>query len=279
MPHEMHYCMWSAVPLQQAEKIVICLHGFTRNGRDFDMLASHLASAHNYTVLCPDIAGRGKTAWLSDPRDYHYSMYEADIYQLIETLPSQAEISVLGTSMGGLIAMSLQADKGTRIARLIINDVGVFIPGFSLHRIGQYVGQGLRHESKADAMAWLKQEMQSFSLPDAAAWEHVFFHHFHKNDAGEYVAHYDPAIGLAFWNKRGVQRKMYDMDYHYLWQKIDCPMLLLRGEMSDLLLHDTAIEMAQKQHVTLHTFSGCGHAPHLMDQEQIQVISEWLAQP
>lgn len=265
--HDMVYRQWGNL---NSSQVLLCAHGLTRNSRDFDFLATTLES--HYRIICPDIVGRGESDWLSHPMDYTYSVYVSDILALLETL-NITSIDWLGTSMGGLIGMSISTLPNSPIRRLILNDVGAFIPKIALKRIASYLtAQSLpRFNNLFEAEQYFRKIYTTFGHLSDLHWQHITQHGVRITENGSYVLAYDPGIALPF------QNIIEDMNLWPLWEKITCPVLLLRGEDSDLLPLDVATQM-QEIHPTMHTvtFKGIGHAPALMDNEQIQIIKSWL---
>ncbi len=269
--HKLHYYEWGD---DSCDKTVICVHGLTMNARDFDYLACTL-SANGYRVICPDIVGRGKSDWLSNPKWYGYPLYVADMTTLLTTL-GLSSVHWIGTSMGGLIGMMLESSMPHIIDKMVINDIGPFIPKESLMRIGSYVGQNMVFDTMEEAENNLRKNFAPFGITDESHWQHMITNHITQKDDGKYHGAYDPAISNAFWNKRGKQRKMHDMNLWKMWNLIHCPMLVLRGEQSDLLIKDTALRMQKNDNVELVEFPNIGHAPSLMDNHQIDIILKWL---
>jgi pimeloyl-ACP methyl ester carboxylesterase len=248
---------------------LVAMHGLTRNGRDFDAVAASLSDRFN--VVCPDVVGRGKSGWLPDGALYSYPQYLADAAALIARLAT-ASVDWLGTSMGGLVGMMLAAQPSTPISRLILNDVGPFVPKASLERIGSYVGQDPRFADFIALEAYLREVLADFGKLSDADWAHMALHSARRRPDCSYGLAYDPAIAQAF--RAG---PIADVDLWPVWDRISCPVLILRGGQSDLLLADTAAQMVRrKANATLVEFPECGHAPALMDAEQIGVIRDWL---
>jgi pimeloyl-ACP methyl ester carboxylesterase len=263
--HRLTYTQWGA---PDATRVVICVHGLTRNGRDFDFLAQRLAGSRR--VLCPDVVGRGLSDWLVHKEDYGYPLYLSDMTALIARSGAD-EVDWVGTSMGGLIGMMLAAQPGSPIRRLVINDVGPLVPRAALERIAQYVGKA---PAFADIEA-LEQYIRLVSAPFGpltdAQWRHLTVHSSRKREDGKLTLAYDPAIAHAF---RGEQK---DVVLWPLWDAIRCPTLLLRGKQSDLLLAETAQEMTKRgPRAQLVEFEGVGHAPMLMAEEQMAVVEQFV---
>ncbi|MBL8708002.1 MAG: alpha/beta hydrolase [Rhodospirillaceae bacterium] len=251
-----------------ASRVVVCCHGLTRNGRDFDALAEDLS--RHARVICPDIVGRGQSDWLRDAHHYGYPQYCADMNALIARLDVE-EVLWVGTSMGGLIGMTLAGQAGSPIRRLVINDVGPFVPKAALRRIADYVGLDNRFSSLTAVETHLRKVLAPFGPLTEAQWQHIVTHGHRRREDGTFGLAYDPAIA------RNVKLGVQDWDLWALWDRITCPTLILRGADSDLLLADTALEMTRRgPRGRLVTWDGMGHAPALMAPEQIAVIREWL---
>ena len=284
----MHYSDWGD---PGAARVVICVHGLTRNGRDFDYLAQALLP--EFRVVCPDVVGRGKSDWLDVKEDYGYPQYCSDMAALIARLTGDPAVGGLlgrlarllgratsakkriywvGTSMGGLIGMVLAAHPKCPIDRLVLNDVGAVIPGAALERIGSYVGKELRFKSFEELEAHMRAIHAPFGPLTDAQWRHLATHSAKRHEDGSWGMSYDPGIAIPF-------RKWPFVDLD-LWQQYDairCPTLLLRGAQSDLLLKDTALAMIRRgPKPKLIEFAGVGHAPALMAQDQIDAVREFL---
>lgn len=266
---------WAEWGADRADRVVICCHGLTRNGRDFDALAAALASA-GWRVIAPDIPGRGRSEWLRRPEDYAYPFYLSAMAALIGRL-QVASIDWVGTSMGGLIGMMLAAQPGTPIRRLVLNDIGAFIPKASLERLADYVGHDPRFETLEALEAYLRHVHAPFGRLTDAEWRHLATHSGAPAERGHLRLHYDPAIAKAF-----VPGKMDDVALWPVWEAVACPTLLLRGAASDLLLPATAAEMtrrgaaASRGQVELREIPGAGHAPALMAADQIALVRDFL---
>jgi pimeloyl-ACP methyl ester carboxylesterase len=251
---------------------VLCLHGLARHARDFDSLAAALAG-DGRRVVAADVAGRGVSDWLRDPLDYGYPQYVADTATLIARLGSEA-VDIVGTSMGGLIGMMLAAQAETPVRRLVINDVGPFIPKAALERILQYFGKDPRFADLAEAEAYHRATYRSFGDLRDAQWRHLTETSLRRDEAG-WRLHYDPRIAEPLR-----QAEVADVDLWALWDLVSCPVLVLRGAESDLLLAETAREMTRRgPRAELIEVPGCGHAPALLDAGQIDPILAWLAAP
>lgn len=249
---------------------VLCLHGLARNARDFDNLAAALV-ADGRRVVAADMAGRGDSDRLRDPMDYGYPQYLADTATLIARFGSEG-VDIVGTSMGGLIGMMLAAQAETPVRRLVINDVGPFIPKAALERILQYFGKDPRFTDLGDAEAYHRATYRSFGDLSDAQWRHLTETSLRRDGEG-WRLHYDPRIAEPLR-----QAEAADVDLWALWDVVRCPVLVLRGAESDLLLAETAEEMKRRgPRAEVIEFPGCGHAPALLDAAQIDPVRAWLA--
>jgi pimeloyl-ACP methyl ester carboxylesterase len=270
---------------------VICVHGLTRNGRDFDALAQALAP--DFRVICPDIVGRGKSDWLEDKDQYGYPQYCADIAALIARVTASPaprgplarlarawvpgggapkRIYWVGTSMGGLIGMILASRERSPISKLVLNDVGMVIPRAALERIGDFVGKDPRFKSFDELVGYVRTVSAPFGPLTDAQWRHLAEHGARRHEDGAWGLSYDPGIGHAF--KRGV---LADLDLTGYFDAVACPTLLLRGAQSDVLPRDTAVEMTRRgPKPKLVEFEGVGHAPMLTAADQIRAVREFL---
>lgn len=250
------------------ERVVVCVHGLTRNGRDFDRLAA--AMLKDYRVIEVDVAGRGRSGWLADKSAYGYPTYLKHMEALLD-YRGLKQVDWIGTSMGGVLGMLLAARPESPIRRLILNDVGPFIPRAALERIGDRVGKDPRFRNLQEAAAYFREVYADFGIPDEVGWSDLTLHSTVRQENGTYALHYDPAIGDAF------QEPMQDVDLWAVWDAIECPVLVLRGERSDVLTRETAREMTRRgPKAELVEFPDCGHAPALMSEEQIRVVHKWL---
>jgi len=244
---------------------VLCVHGLTRTGRDFDTLAAALAD--RFHVLCPDLPGRGGSDWLPDPLLYQPPTYIAALTNLLALFARP--VAWVGTSLGGICGMLAAAAPGAPIERLVLNDIGPFLPEAALQRIGDYVGAAPYFADIEKAEAWLRHVHAPFGKLTDAQWRHLAETSVRALPQGGYTLHYDPAIAMP---TRATPPR--DLDMWPIWDRIDLPMLVLRGAESDLLLPDTFARMATKART--HTVSECGHAPALMDAPTIAVVRDFL---
>lgn len=263
--HRVNYYEWGDA---DNLKVLICVHGMTRNGRDFDDLARALSS--EYRVLCADVAGRGKSEWLTHKEDYGYPLYCSDMAALIARSGAQ-QVDWVGTSMGGLVGMFLAAQPNSPVRRLVMNDVGPFIPKASLERLSSYVGKDPRYASFDEFEQYIRAVSRPFGPLTDAQWRHLARTNGRQFDDGRWGPIYDPALGLAF------RVAPADVVLWPFWDQVRCPTLLLRGADSDLLPAETAQDMTRRgPKAKLVEFAGIGHAPMLMAQDQIRVVRDFL---
>jgi pimeloyl-ACP methyl ester carboxylesterase len=272
--HRISYTEWGE---PRSAHIVICVHGLTRNARDFDTLAQALEP--NCRVICPDVVGRGQSDWLERKLDYGYPQYLADMAALIARVTAASVpgtiIDWVGTSMGGLIGMLLAAAPQNPIRRLLLNDVGPLIPKAALERIALYVGKAPRFTTLAEAESYIRAVSAPFGSLTDDQWRHLAVHSVRQATDGRLAMIYDPDIAMAFQNN-----PMEDVSLWDSWDRITCPVLVVRGAQSDLLLASTAQEMTQRgPKARLVEFPDIGHAPALMAADQIEAIRAFLLAP
>jgi pimeloyl-ACP methyl ester carboxylesterase len=270
-PHgftEIAYTEWGP---ETGGRVAICVHGLTRNARDFDWIAAALA-ARGWRVLCPDMPGRGRSAWLRDPNDYGYAVYLAASAAVIARSGAE-QVAWIGTSMGGIIGMMLAMQPKTPLRSLVLNDVGSLIPKASIARIASYVGDAPAFADLAAVEAYLRRVHAPFGALSDAQWRHMAEHGARPADEGKLRLHYDPAIAVPF-----KQQEPQDVDLRPVWNNVKIPTLILRGATSDLLLAETAAEMSAGGRATLVEVPGCGHAPSLMEPGQIATVIDFLEQ-
>ena len=268
--HRMAYWEWGAA---DNPRVLVCVHGLTRQGRDFDTLARALAT--HYRVVCPDVLGRGVSDWLADPMGYAIPFYVSHMVTLLARLEVDT-VDWVGTSMGGLIGLGVASLKGSPIRRLVLNDVGPAIEPSSLQRIGAYLGEPGRWttlDEAADAM-WLIS--QGFGLHTREQWLALCEPQLKQVD-GAWVPRYDPGLAQPF---HAITPELAKLGEAALWAAYDSlkqPTLLLRGADSDLLSPATAQAMTQRgPRATLVEFAGVGHAPMLQQPDQLQAVKRFL---
>jgi pimeloyl-ACP methyl ester carboxylesterase len=268
-PHGFYRLAYVVWPGQGRARPVVCVHGLTRNGRDFDRLAAALASRGD--VLCPDMPGRGQSTWLEDAGDYGYPTYMAAAAALLARHELD-EVDWVGTSMGGLIGMFLAALPGTPIRRLVLNDIGPFVPAEGLKRLGTYVGSDPSFADLAALEADLRRVAKPFGPLSDEDWRHLATISARRRADGSLGYAYDPRIGAPF---RAAEPA--DVDLWAVWDAITVPTLVLRGAQSDILRHEDALAMTGRgPRARLVEFAGIGHAPALMAEQQIALVRDFL---
>ena len=276
--HRMAYWQWGDA---DAAHTIVCAHGLSRQGRDFDVLAQALLvrSPQPLRVVCPDVVGRGRSDWLKDPQGYQLPTYTADMLALLAHL-RPATLDWLGTSMGGLIGMAVCAHPqavGVSVRRLVLNDVGPAIQWEALARIGTYLGKAQTFDSLQQAADAMWAISQSFGPHTPAQWLELSRAMVKSTPDGRVALHYDPAIAVPFG---AVTQEIAAQGEAQLWQLYDslaAQTLLLRGANSDLLSPATAQAMTQRgPKARLVEFAGVGHAPTLIAPEQVDTVTSFL---
>jgi pimeloyl-ACP methyl ester carboxylesterase len=264
--HRMAYLEWGDA---RNRDVLVCVHGLTRTGRDFDEVARALCG--RFRVVCPDVAGRGDSDPLPDAMLYGVPQYVADMVTLVARLDVEA-VSWLGTSMGGLIGMALAAQAGSPVKRLVLNDAGPLVTRASLERLASYVGKAPNFASVEEAERYIRAISAPFGPHSDAQWRFLTETWLRRNADGTWRAHYDPRIAEPFKADK-------DLEIWALYDALRCPTLLLRGELSDLLLPATAEEMTRRgPRARVVEIRGVGHAPTLLDPDQIAPVREFLLQ-
>jgi pimeloyl-ACP methyl ester carboxylesterase len=266
-PHGFHFMRYTEWGDPANKRVLICVHGLTRNCRDFDYLAERVSDA--YRVVCPDVPGRGRSDWLRDPADYAFPVYCASMATLIASLHAET-VDWVGTSMGGIIGMFLAATPGSPIRKLVLNDVGSHIPKAPLERIGQYVGMNLSFDS-LEALEVAMRSVSPFGNLSAEQWRHLALYVARHDDDGRWRFRYDPAIAKNF-NAAPIA----DVDLSRYWNGFHGPALVVRGANSDLLLADTLEAMCKRPHTERLVVADTGHAPMLMDDHQVAAVRRFL---
>lgn len=276
--HRMAYWQWGDAV---ADHTIVCVHGLTRQGRDFDVLAQALVerSAHPLRVICPDVAGRGMSDWFADPAGYVVPTYVADMLALLAHLKPQT-LDWVGTSMGGLIGIGVCAHAqavGTTVRRLVLNDVGPVLEWESLVRIGTYLGKNMQFETLQQAADHLRIISNSFGPHTPQQWLELSRHMVKLNPQGGVTLHYDPSIALPF---QSVTQEIATQGEAALWALYDgitAQTLLVRGAHSDLLSQQTAQAMTQRgPNARLVEFEGVGHAPTFVAPDQVEIVASFL---
>lgn len=280
----MAYASWGPA---NAAHVVFCVHGLTRQGRDFDILAQALVAAAEAAqlppirVICPDVVGRGLSDWLPDPKGYQFSQYASDMAVLIQSLNSQHPIQHLdwvGTSMGGVIGMLLAAqDMPVPIRNLVLNDIGPPVSWKSIQFMQTYVGEVGRFASVQDAANAMWEVSKAFGPHTPAEWLALSQHMVKRLDDGAFCLHYDPQLRVPI---RAVTEEATKAGEAMLWQIYDavrCKTFLIHGAQSELLSMDAVKAMTQRgPRAQVATVEGVGHAPTLTHQDQIDIVLAFL---
>jgi pimeloyl-ACP methyl ester carboxylesterase len=258
--------------------VLVCVHGVTRVGDDFDALAR--AMSDRYRVVCPDVVGRGRSGRLGDPALYVIPQYVADMVTLIARVTAGSDdegVHWFGTSMGGLIGIGLASLPGSPIRRMVLNDIGPVLDPVALARIGDYIGQEIRFATFEEGAAYVRMVSTPFGPHSDAQWDKLARDVLVQQPDGQWGLHYD--LGLAQPFKAMTPQKVAQ-DEAQLWAAYDairCPTLLVRGERSDLLSRATAQEMTRRgPKPALREIAGVGHAPTFLEPEQIAIAREFL---
>lgn len=265
--HRIAYLEWGD---PRNRDVLVCVHGLTRTGRDFDPLARALGT--QFRVVCPDLAGRGDSDRLADPLLYAVPQYVADMVTLIARLDVE-RVQWVGTSLGGLVGMALAAQPGAPIGRLVLNDAGPVLSRAALQRIASYVGQVQGFPSIEKAEEYIRTIAAPFGAHSDAQWRFLTETWLRRNPDGTWRPHYDPRIAEPF--RASMPEK--DLDVWPVYDAIRCPTLVVRGALSDLLSHHTAREMTLRgPKARLVEIPGVGHAPTFMHADQIGIVRDFL---
>ncbi len=284
--HRMAYWLWGEA---NAPHVVVCVHGLSRQGRDFDTLARALLerSPMPLRIACPDVVGRGRSDWLTDPMQYGLPLYTADMLQLLGQLHAEAPVQTLdwvGTSMGGLIGMAVcgspRLPLPVPVRRLVLNDVGPVIQWSALQRIGTYLGRAGHFDSVQQAADAMWQVSTGFGPHTPQQWLELSQGMVKPLAEGGFRLHYDPAIAVPF---RALSEPVSIAGQDLVWRLYDAigaQTLLLRGAQSDLLTRETAADMQRRgPRARLVEFDGVGHAPTLMADDQVEAVTSFLGAP
>lgn len=251
-------------------RVLICVHGLTRNSLDFDRIATQLSN--EYRVIAPDVVGRGESDRHPDPMAYNTLTYTADMVTLLAHLGVE-RVDWLGTSMGGLIGMMLAAHTNTPIRRLVLNDVGPTLSLEALKRIVNYVSGPHEFADGETARRYVRTIFAPFALTSEADWSELIEHTLKPTADGGFRFNYDPDIRKPL----EVAMLGQEVDLWALYDRIRCATLLIHGEKSDLLSAETALEMSRRgPRALLKTVAGVGHAPMFMTDDQIDLVRRFL---
>ena len=275
--HRMAYKEWGD---RDNPRVLLCVHGVTRVGDDFDHLARALSGAGDYRVICPDVVGRGRSGRLQNPQFYRIPQYVSDMVTLLARVTNGREdqtVDWFGTSMGGLIGLGLASLPGNPIRKLVLNDIGPVLEPVALQRIGDYIGQDLRFNSFDEGAQFIRDVSASFGPHTEQEWHKLATDVLRQDAEGKWVRHYDMGLALPF---RSVTPESVKADEAMLWAAYDavqCPTLLVRGANSNLLTRDTAQLMTQRgPKATLVEIADVGHAPTFIHDDQIAIARAFL---
>jgi pimeloyl-ACP methyl ester carboxylesterase len=268
--HRVAYTEWGD---PHNPRVIVCVHGLTRSGRDFDRFAAAMAATHR--VVCPDVVGRGLSSWLENPNFYAVPQYVADMVTLIARLEVET-VDWFGTSMGGLIGMGLAGLKDSPIHKLLVNDVGPHIEPDALTRIGTYLGKAPRFATLQEGIEHAALLAESFGPLTPDEWREINTPLLHERD-GAWQFRYDPRIGQPF---AAMTPEIAAAGEAALWKSfaaIAGPVLVVRGAQSDLLSHETVAKMVEVGHnVSSVEIDGVGHAPAFLTPDQIALARRFF---
>lgn len=264
--HKVSYVEWGSF---NTARTIICSHGLTRNGRDFDFLAEYLST--DSRIVCPDLIGRGASDWATDAHLYNQAQYLIDMTALIARLDANS-ITWIGTSLGGMLGMYLASQENSPITSLILNDVGPVVPRAAIARIAKYAGNDPTFPNIDVAKQYMQRIFATGEKLSDEIWNNLTLHSVTQQSDGSYRLAYDPKISssmLKFW--------FTGVHLWSIWDRIRCPVLTLWAEKSDILLPDTIDKMRRSGPKTeVVKIPNCGHAPSLMTKDQVEIISKWL---
>jgi pimeloyl-ACP methyl ester carboxylesterase len=264
---EIHVSEWGS----RDAPAVLAWHGLARTGRDMDAIAAQLAT--RFRVICPDTIGRGLSQWSADPgADYNLASYERIAASLLEQLGLE-QVLWLGTSMGG--AIGLRAAAGSlrgRITRLVMNDMGPTLPAAAIQRILSYAGNPQSFASVLELEQYFRTIYKPYGWLSDAQWRLLTETSLRRLPDGRVTPHYDPAMVQQFVHHP------HDYEQWPAWDSLTLPVLVLRGESSDLLLPEVAEAMRTRgPRAVVATIAGCGHAPALNTPEQIALVERFFS--
>ncbi len=265
--HQLAYTEWGD---PAGRRVLVCVHGLSRCGRDFDSLARVMSS--HYRVVCPDVPGRGMSGWLKNPMEYQVQTYVADMVTLLARLDADS-VHWVGTSMGGMIGMALASLAETPVQKLVLNDVGPVITAVSLARIGEYLGKTPQFPDFAAAVQYIRAVSAPSGAHSDAEWSILTEHVTRRQADGSYRMHYDPAIAVPV----RAAKPGKDIELWAYYDAIRCPTLVIRGALSDLLTRGTLQQMAGRgPRAKTVEIPEVGHAPTLLHADQIAIVRDFL---
>lgn len=267
--HRLAYREWSSSHHTDNQPTIVCVHGVTRLSHDFDTFAR--AAAKDYRVICVDLVGRGNSSWLRKQRNYNFLQYCADINALFASL-NCCSLHYLGTSLGGMIGLTLAAMHRTPIKSLVLNDIGPEPKLSEIRRLGRYIGKAPEFETIREARLYIEQIYKGFGTLDKEDWKRITKYSVKLQD-GVYVMHYDPKIGEAY----RASYSYYGYNLWRYWRRIHCPTLTLRGENSTFLSDITLEKMLNRGlDAQAIIIPDAAHAPMLTSEHEINSIKEFF---
>jgi pimeloyl-ACP methyl ester carboxylesterase len=273
--HQMAYKEWGD---ERNPNVLVCVHGVTRVGDDFDNLARALSD--RYRVVCPDVVGRGRSGRLRNHQLYRIPQYVSDMVTLIARVTANSEdgkIDWFGTSMGGLIGIGLASLPDSPIRKLVLNDIGPTIDAAALRRIGDYIGQDLRFATFEAAAAFVRDVSLPFGEHSDAEWHKLASDVLRQDKDGQWVRNYDMGLALPFCSATPESAKADQATLWAAYDAIGCPTLLVRGADSDLLSRETAeMMLGRGPRATLVEIANVGHAPTFLHDDQIAIARQFL---
>ncbi|GAC1407501.1 MAG: hypothetical protein NVSMB6_05240 [Burkholderiaceae bacterium] len=254
--------------------VLVCVHGVTRVGDDFDVLARDLAST--YRVVCPDVVGRGRSDWLRNPNFYQLPQYVGDMVTLLARLDAET-VDWFGTSMGGLIGIGLTSLPGNPVRKLVLNDIGPALSPVALARIGDYIGEAVHFNNFDDGVDYIRSIAAPFGQHTDAEWKKLAGDVLRQDKQGKWIRHYDLGVAVPFKAATPESTKLAEAQLWQAYDAITCPTLVVRGALSDLLSPAVAREMTTRgPKAQLVEIANVGHAPTFMHAEQILIAKNFL---
>jgi pimeloyl-ACP methyl ester carboxylesterase len=267
--HGFHHIAYRDWGDETAARTVFCVHGLTRNNRDFDPLARRLAKDRR--VVCPDLVGRGDSDWLADPNDYHLAQYNVDLTVLAGRIGAES-FDWVGTSLGAMMGIAFAGVPNSPVRHLVVNDIAPEVPLSALWRVAKYMQEDRRFADLAEVEAHLRETLAPFGPMTDADWRRMARTSATETDSGFRLA-FDPGISR---NARRTSLLIHFNLWRY-WDCITCPVLILRGAESDFLTPALLKRMRRRlPHAEVLEFEGIGHAPTLNSAEQIGIVQDWL---
>jgi len=284
--HKIAYWWWGS---QKAKRIVICVHGLTRQGRDFDVLARTLLNEYqkvgeSVMIVCPDVVGRGKSDWLLNPMSYQPPTYAYGLKALLDELGEQTEcetIDWIGTSMGGIIGMLVSGVDALKpkisVRRLVLNDVGPVVQWKFIERLKGYLGQGAQFESLDLGVQALRLIFNGFGPHTSDEWRSLSEPMLKEKGPNQWIFHYDNAIAEPIRQMTQESAAIAEKTMWSIYDQINCEVLLIKGENSDLMTDEDAKAMCSRgPKPTLYSVAGVGHAPTLVHHDELKILMNFI---